>query len=89
MTLTFSWFYSVGIAETGDTAGAKVFQSGTSYFIHPDRRPSVEDMEVEDVLSYPIAIPETGKGLGTVKFSTQESQVEDIEMASCSSSDSD
>ncbi|XP_060769920.1 uncharacterized protein LOC132881464 isoform X1 [Neoarius graeffei] len=88
----------LGIPETGETAGARLFSSDTSS-IHSDSGRSVEDMEVDDQPA--VAILETRQGLPSPKpfyenqpeispiFSNQEQLIIDIEMPSCSSSDSD
>ncbi|XP_060739269.1 uncharacterized protein LOC132854709 [Tachysurus vachellii] len=79
--------YKVGIAETGEGVGLSNEHGGDP------------DIEMED-LSCPVSISETGDSLGVRPFkqscpdvrpnsSIQEQQVEDVEMPSCSSSDSD
>ncbi|KAM9495813.1 uncharacterized protein Hap1MRO34_020909 [Clarias gariepinus] len=79
--------YKHSIPETGEVAGAMPFNSGA----HSSNLDPVENMEWE--CSCPLSIPETRDGLGTKPIlpivSNQEHQVEDTEMPTCSSSDSD
>ncbi|MCJ8749949.1 hypothetical protein PDJAM_G00193420 [Pangasius djambal] len=95
--------YKLGIAETGEGAGAKPYYSHlekeqedpSKYFY---QQQSVADVEMEDLdctSSYSVA--ETGEGLGPQPFGQNwpevspklKQSVEDTEMLSCSSSDSD
>ncbi|XP_058248799.1 uncharacterized protein LOC131354787 isoform X3 [Hemibagrus wyckioides] len=86
-----------GIPETGEGAGLSNQHVCPSQHFYQQQ--SVADVEMED-LSYSVSIPETGEGVGPrlfnqsrqdvyPNFSNQSQLVEDVEMLSCSSSDSD
>ncbi|KAI5615400.1 hypothetical protein C0J50_10769 [Silurus asotus] len=59
--------YKLSISETGDVPGAKPFNSCASgSFL--DFEHSVEDVEMEDLSSYSVALPETRGRLGSQPF---------------------
>ncbi|KAK3505659.1 hypothetical protein QTP70_020823 [Hemibagrus guttatus] len=75
-----------GISETGEGVGL----SNEPQHFYPQK--SVADVEMEDI-SCSVPIPETGEGVGSRPFYQSYPDVyqpgEDVEMLSCSSSDSD